>query len=156
MQPVTDCVEMLIKGKKKCSVFIWMFLKLTPKSRWSLKGWLWAVEGSMSMLSGVRRVCWGEESSSSKRAVITGEREGLWRERLPRITGLALYHPVFVTSGVMQLFSGGQLTTNYLLNREVKPLDLNPRLREWRRTGHSLTVHSIPGPTSLLGLPQED
>lgn len=54
---------------------------------------------------------------------------------------------LFSTSGVMQLFSGGQLTTNYLLNREVKPLDLNPRLREWRRTGHSLTVHSIPGPT---------
>lgn len=63
---------------------------------------------------------------------------------------------LFSTSGVMQLFSGGQLTTNYLLNREVKPMDLNPRLREWRRTGHSLTVHSIPGPTSLLGLPQED
>lgn len=52
-----------------------MFLKLTPKTRWvqSLQWWLWAVEGSMSMLSGVRRVCWGDESSS-KCAVITGER----------------------------------------------------------------------------------
>lgn len=57
----------------------------------------------------------------------------------------------FSTSGVMQLFSGGQLTTNYLLNREVKPLDLNLRLSEWRCTGHSLAVHSKQGPTSLLG-----
>lgn len=50
----------------------------------------------------------------------------------------------------MQLFSGGQLTTNYLLNKEVKPLDLNLRLSEWRCTGHSLTVHSTQGPSSLL------
>lgn len=145
---------MLIKGKKKGSMFIWMFLRLTPKTRWvcSLKWWLWAVEGSMSMLTGVGRVCWGDESSSSKCAVITGE-----RERLPPITGLALYHPVFVLYlRCHATIFWRELTTNYLLNREVKPLDLNPRLREWRRTGRSLTVHSIPGPTSLLGLPQED
>lgn len=30
----------------------------------------------------------------------------------------------FFTPGVMQLFYGGQLTANYLLNREVKTLEL--------------------------------
>lgn len=42
----------------------------------------------------------------------------------PRVQGwLYIILSFFFTPGVMQLFYGGQLTANYLLNREVNTLE---------------------------------
>lgn len=60
--------------------------------------------------------------------------------------GLAVHHPAFILRfRCHATIFWGQLTTNYLLSREVKPQDRGCRLREWRWTGHCLTLSQNQG-----------